>query len=234
MKGPYLKKWSQSDDPSLYVHDGLYHIAVSLILTKASTGRPKFFLILLGNTSRIPNLLSERPACQNRPCQVLCTPKRTHLWACRLHCGWTPDRQALIFFGDERYILYLPKTGLRTACLGGFLTWWPMQWLDRPQTAQMRHGTCGSACICLKMGMCDLAMCKKVLEKFHAHRDRCWPVREERAPEIVGGSASWETPASLNLNCTRFPFGKRKRSPKKPNRTEDVGYLTPPSTAKYR
>jgi hypothetical protein len=106
--------------------------------------------------------------------------------------------------------------------------------LDRPQTAQMRHGTCGSACICLKMGMCDLAMCKKVLEKFHAHRDRCWPVREERAPEIVGGSASWETPASLNLNCTRFPFGKRKRSQKKPNRTEDVGYLTPPSTAKYR
>ena len=132
MKGPYLKKWSQSDDPSLYVHDGLYHIAVSLILTKASTGRPKFFLILLGNTSRIPNLLSERPACQNRPCQVLCTPKRTHLWACRLHCGWTPDRQALIFFGDERYILYLPKTGLRTACLAGFLTWWPMQWVGSP------------------------------------------------------------------------------------------------------
>ena len=181
MKGPYLKKWSQSDDPSLYVHDGLYHITVSLILTKASPGRPNFFLILLGNTSRIPNLLSERPACQDRPCQVLCTPQRTCLWACRLHCGWTPDRQALIFFGDERYILYLPKTGLRTACLAGFLTWWPMQWLDRLQTAQMRRGTCGSACICLKMGMCDFAMCKKVLEKFHAHRDTCWPVREEQA-----------------------------------------------------
>ena len=64
-----------------FTQDSASHRTIPLILTKASTGRSNFFLIWFGNASRIPNLRSKNPACQDSPLQ---TPN-THISSSTKH-----------------------------------------------------------------------------------------------------------------------------------------------------
>ena len=64
-----------------FTQDGASLRTIPLILAKASTGRSNFFLIWFGNASRIPNLLSKNPACQDSPLQTL----NTHIGSSTKH-----------------------------------------------------------------------------------------------------------------------------------------------------